>query len=322
MPIGTEQDLAGGLLEDLETVTSGEIEKEVESPDPKDVISSVARFGEYDRLVRGLARKTRQHVQRSDWLSTLRAGEKDIAALIHLVLALMQKSDTAAAQLKAYRYSSLNLSWLIPRNEEIFRDMFEGDLSFFSRLYRRIDKREGRQPMQSEESQANSVLRRVARTVEEIGLDHFVQSIEEHDFYRGKDTLFAGQSAQIITSRKEATSDNRTDADICVGLAISDDFYPGPPPNRNARREKRRSKRLEQRLSDLDQVLKQVKEWIAEYGPEGKTVLIITDLWAPEEFADRHAQIFEAWGSRGTEIFVTVPDHNGTSLSVVDSNFG
>lgn len=328
-PTGAEQYLAGDLLADLQEVGSGETENDAENPDRKDVkdvVSSVARFGEYDRFLRGLSGKTRQHDQRPEWLHTLVLNlDRVEEALIDLVLGLMRKSDAAATQLRAYRYSSLSLSWLISRNEKVFADLFGGHLPFISRLYRRIDQAEEKQrtvaSTRAEESQAKSVLRRVARTVEEIGLDHFVQSIENHDFYRGKNTLFAGQSAQIITSREEAASDNHIDADICVGLAISDDFYPGPPSNRNTRREKRRSKRLEQRLLDLDQVLKQVKEWIAEYGPDGKTVLIITDLWAPEEFADRHAQIFEAWGNRGAEVFVTVPNHNGTSLSVVDSNF-
>lgn len=352
----TEEDRSqrNGLVDQLRQVASGDTDTRVVTPDPADLVSSIFRVGEQDLLVRGLIRHAQRHYNQVPFpLRTLQSRLGETAdAILRFATPIVKENEAAARRLRAYRYSTLSLSWLLDGNENEksaltnSKDQENGG-SLINRLCREVDDnlkragmesgrylrtilREGGEEGLQQRHPSEDVLRRAARTTREIGVGRFAKMVEGVGRVTGRKQ--DGQSAlvapntsmQVISSNQEGLSREGTcDADVCIAFSLSKKYYPGVSEREKSgrarrARERRLDEELRKRRSELEKVLEGVQQWLADYGPTGKTVLIITDLWVPRQFGEYHASLFEGWSSRGASIFVAAPNHRGTALSLVD----
>lgn len=311
--------------------------------DEGNLVLSMAQFGEHDRLVRGLLRYAEQHEAPSETLSLSLRNLEDLSEeIIERVRTLPRQSKTSARRLRAYRYSTLSLSWLL-NAEDSNGETGDANSSLVSRVYQAIDETNGigdnirkrvsnvpvpNVPHVVEAKNARVVmatLPRILRTIGEIGLSRFVEVITDDDFQGGTETPVSIPSVQVLTSRQDADSVELRNASMCIALAISDEFHPDLPvrdgnsQSENAKGESESRSSVDDRRSTFDQTLRHVRWWLARYGSRETALLIITDLWNTGQFAKKHSRVLQAWRDRGVSIVVAVPNPNGTNLSFIDT---
>ncbi|MCS4139525.1 hypothetical protein GGQ13_002980 [Salinibacter ruber] len=307
----------------------------------EDLVMSFTQLGEHDRLLRGLIQYSQERGADSEvvWSSL-----KDLTGMADRILNRLStsnsQSETVGRQLRAYRYSTLSLSWLLEAEESegeedqvgspIIDQVYDGlDGAGVARaeVSRYLRSKSGkRSEHQGYWRLANSVLPRLFQTVSEIGLKRSIETITDEDFQGGSDTPLRTKSHFVITPKQEADPDEMDDASVCIALAIRDEFHPGlqidnggVQSGSEANEEWEESSR-KQRISDFERVVERVKLWLARYGREEQIVLMITDLRRDSgRLKIQNRAIFQAWHDRGVGIFVAVPDVDGTELSLVST---
>lgn len=278
----------------------------------EDLVMSFTQLGEHDRLLRGLIQYGQE---RSADLEVLWSSLKELTGTADRILNRLStsnpESETVGRQLRAYRYSTLSISWLLEAEESEGEEDQVGP-PLLDQVYGGLDKAgitsaeleryvesdtPGKRPEYQEYWRlAMFVIPRLFQTVSEIGLKRSIETITDEDFQGGSDTPLKEKSHFVITPEQEADPDKMGDASVCIALS-----------------------RGKQKVSDFERVVARVKLWLARYGRGEQIVLIIADLQDTRRLKIQRRSIFQAWHDRGVGFFVAVPNADGTKLSLVSA---
>lgn len=302
-------------------------ELDLNSEDGDSAVSQIIQFGEHDRLVRGLRSRRRLRVDQPPkvYRKLIEFFDSSAERVVELLPNLLRQSEVARRQLRAYKYSTLNLSWL--RRDRNGEENTGGHL--IGRVYDKMEIVERSAPSQIydpyffyDDQELFETLVRIHQTVREIGLRRLVQTVTDKDFQSGPETPVVDRTVEVIGGRERGPTDieknEDEDPDLCIALSISDEYYPGRPFANGDRGSRNTGSKFRGRQRDLNRMLDRTQEWLVRYGSPGTAVLIITDLWAPKQFASQYGSVFEAWGDQGISTVIAVPNADGNALSFVD----
>lgn len=298
------------------------------NPDDGDsAVSWIIQFGEHDRLVRGLWSLRRERIDKPpdvyreliDFFDS--GGEMVIERLPDLV----RESEVAKRQLRAYKYSSLSLSWL--RLDEADEDSAEYHL--IDQIYNELEKlnRSSQERIYDayffhDDLGLFKTVDRIRQTVREISLGRFLQTVTEREFQSGSETPVGDRTVKVIGGGEqnpvEVEGREEGGADLCITLSISDEYYPEPPFADGDQTDGTPGSELRRRMRDLGRAIDQTMEWLIRHGSTGTAVLIITDLWVPKQFESQYKSVFEAFSDQGISTLIAVPDSDGTDLTLVE----
>lgn len=302
-------------------------EPDLDLEDGDSAVSRIIQFGEHDRLVRGLRtrRRLREDQPPEVYSKLIKFFDSSAGQIIDLLPNLLRQSEAARRQLRAYKYSTLNLSWLRrDRNDEenTGRHLIGRIYDTAERIGRRVPSQIHAPHFFFDDQKLFETLVQIHDTVREIGLGRLIQTLTDKDFQSGPETPVADLTVEVMGGRRQGLTDveseGNEDTDLCIVLSISDEYYPGPPLADGNRTDRNAASRLRGRQENLDRMLDRANEWLIRYGSTGTAVLVVTDLWAPKQFENQYKSLFEAWGDQGISTIFAVPNADGNALSFVD----